>query len=239
MLPSPERPAAAPSMVPAASPEPSGTPDSGRRTRLAVAAVLTAIALVAASLVIGRLSAPGDPDPGGNSVEAGFARDMQVHHEQAVEMALLVRDATDDPDVRLLAYDIATSQSQQAGQMFGWLAAWGLSQASSEPTMTWMTRPTLAGDSHEHSDAAAHEPGGPMPGLATREQMQELDAATGVDAERLFLQLMIAHHRGGVEMAQAVVERTRTKVVLDLANAIIAAQTTEIGLMTDMLAARQ
>jgi len=231
-------------MARAASPEAPATPelpvqdDSGRRTRLAIAAILTAVALVTASLVIGRLTAPGETDPGDTSVEAGFARDMQVHHQQAVEMAMMVRDATDDPDVRLLAYDIATSQSQQAGQMFGWLAEWGLSQASTQPSMTWMSRPTLEGG-HEHDGEAAHAPGAAMPGLATREQIVELGEATGVEAERLFLELMIAHHQGGVEMAEAVVERTRTKVVLDLATSIIAAQTSEIGLMTDMLEARQ
>jgi uncharacterized protein (DUF305 family) len=219
-----------------ASPEPPVQDDSGRRTRLAIAAILTAVALVTASLVIGRLSAPGDTDPGDTSVEAGFARDMQVHHQQAVEMAMMIRDATDDPDVRLLAYDIATSQSQQAGQMFGWLAEWGLPQASTQPSMTWMSRPTLEGG---HGHESAHEPGAPMPGLATREQIVELGEATGVEAERLFLELMIAHHQGGVEMAEAVIERTRTTVVLDLATSIIAAQTSEIGLMTDMLEARQ
>lgn len=229
-------------MVPAESPEPlsSAAPasDPGRRARLAIAAVLTAFALVAASLAIGRLSAPTDTAPADTSVEAGFARDMQVHHNQAVEMAMIVRDRTDDPAVRLLAYDIATSQSQQSGQMFGWLAEWGLPQAATEPSMTWMSRPTLGGASHDHTAGPAHTPGGPMPGLATREQIVELSAANGIEAERLFLQLMIAHHQGGVEMAQAVIARSTNRVVLDLAGSIVTAQTSEIELMTQMLAAR-
>ncbi|MGV9241012.1 DUF305 domain-containing protein, partial [Streptomyces nigra] len=49
----------------------------------------------------------GDPVPGADSADAGFARDMSVHHQQAVEMAYVVRDRTDDEDVRRLAYDIA------------------------------------------------------------------------------------------------------------------------------------
>jgi uncharacterized protein (DUF305 family) len=218
-----------------ASPEPV---DQGRRSRLAIAAVLTAIALVAASLVIGRLSAPVESDPMNSSAEAGFARDMQVHHEQAVEMAMTVRDQTDDPEVRLLAYDIATSQAQQSGQMFGWLAEWGLSQAATEPSMTWMSRPPLGATGHDHAADAAHTPGSSMPGLATREQLGQLSVAEGVDAERLFLTLMIAHHRGGVEMAEAVVERSRNRVVLDLAKSIVKAQSSEIELMTRMLADR-
>jgi uncharacterized protein (DUF305 family) len=234
-------------MAQARSPEPGpggdrpadGIAEPGRRARLAIAAVLTAILLVAASLVIGRLSAPGDDRPLDHSVEAGFARDMQVHHQQAVDMAMTIRDLTDDPDVRLLAYDIATSQAQQAGQMFGWLADWGLSQAASEPSMTWMTRPTLGGGSeHEGMTESAHVPGSTMPGLATPEQLDELRAASGVEAERIFLTLMIAHHRGGVEMAEAALARTDRPVVVALATGIVQAQTSEIALMEGMLAAR-
>ncbi|CAN5266814.1 DUF305 domain-containing protein [soil metagenome] len=212
--------------------------DPGRRARLAVAAVLTALLLVAASLVIGRLSAPGDSSPLDRSVEAGFARDMQVHHNQAVELALIVRDLTDDPDVRTLAYDIATSQAQQSGQMYGWLADWGLSQAPSEPSMTWMTRPALDGGSGHDMATSPTTPGTTMPGLATAEQIASRKAATGVEAERIFLTLMIAHHQGGVEMAQAVLDRSRNRVVVDLATSIVNAQTSEITVMKQMLAAR-
>ena len=215
------------------------TADSGRRARLAVAAVITALLLVAASLVIGRLSAPVDDSPIDTSVEAGFARDMQVHHLQAVDMSFTVRDLTDDSAVRLLAYDIATSQSQQAGQMFGWLATWGLSQAASEPSMTWMTRPTLdGGGGHDMGGGETMTPGGTMPGLATAEQLASLKAATGVEAERIFLTLMIAHHKGGVEMAEALLERSTDRVETDFARGIVKAQTSEIDLMENMLAER-
>ena len=232
-------------MVPAASPEPveTGAPtgDRGRTARLAIAAALTAVALVAASLAIGRLSAPGETRPTDTSVEAGFARDMQEHHLQAVELAMMVRDRTDDPDVRLLAYDIATSQSQQSGQMFGWLAEWELSQAPSEPSMTWMLRPTLTGETHGHGEGQptdAHVPGSPMPGIATADQIAALAAADGIEAERQFLTLMIAHHIGGVEMAEAVLARSTDRVVVDLATSIVTAQQSEIDLMESMLAER-
>ncbi|MDJ0334323.1 DUF305 domain-containing protein [Salinibacterium sp. G-O1] len=226
-------------MAPDSSPKPAVTADPGRSRRLAIAAVLTAIALVAVSLVIGRLSAPGDSDPVDSSAEAGFARDMQVHHNQAVEMAMIVRDVTADPDIRLLAYDIATSQAQQSGQMFGWLAQWGLPQAATDPSMTWMSLPPLGETSHDHAAETAHAPGSQMPGLATREQITELSASDSVAAERLFLELMIAHHAGGVEMAEAVVERSENRVVLDLAGSIVKAQSSEIELMTRMLADRE
>ncbi len=161
--------------------------------------------------------------------DAGFARDMQTHHAQAVEMAFLVRDRSKDDEVRTVAYDIITSQQQQAGQMYGWLVQWGLPQTGSRPPMAWV------GGEH----AAAHTgPDGSMPGMATPAQLAELKAATGVEAERIFLRLMIAHHTGGVAMAQAAVAQARTPEVRTLAGAIAAAQTSEIALLQQMLDAR-
>lgn len=77
-----------------------------------------------------------------------------------------------------------------------------------------------------------------MPGMATFEQLEELGTLTGVAAERMFLELMIAHHQGGVEMAEAVLDRTDTRVVVDLATGIVKAQQSEIELMERMLATR-
>lgn len=94
------------------------------------------ICLRATSFSFGFLRALGDLDPLDTSTEADFARDMQVHHNQGVELAFLDRDRTDDSEVRLLAFDIATTQGQQSGQLYGWLAERGLAQASSEPSMT-------------------------------------------------------------------------------------------------------
>ncbi|MBT2499436.1 DUF305 domain-containing protein [Agromyces sp. ISL-38] len=198
---------------------------------VAASVALAVVAIVAFS--IGRLSTLADPTPVDSSAEAGFARDMQVHHLQGVELAMIVRDATDDPEVRLLAYDIATTQSQQAGQMYGWLSTWGLSQAGGASSMTWMSRPA-EGQEHD-SHAATHPAGAPMPGLATPAQIEELRASTGVDAERRFLELMIVHHQGAVEMAEAVLARSSRDVVVNLATSIVASQTSEIELMEAML----
>jgi uncharacterized protein (DUF305 family) len=209
--------------------------ERGRR----VAAIAVAIVLVGvAAFAAGRLSTGFVSTPSTTSAAAGFARDMQVHHDQGVELALIIRDSTDDPDVRLLAYDIATTQSNQSGQMLGWLNDWHLPQAAPEPAMTWMTRPTLQGSGHDHGTEGAHAPGEPMPGLATQEQLTELRSLEGVEAERLFLQLMIAHHEGAVEMAEAVLDRTNVDVVRDLAATIIASQQNEIAFMKQLLSAR-
>ena len=88
---------------------------------------VAAVSALIAVLVV-RPSTPGD-----DSAEAGFARDMQQHHAQAVDMAMTVRDLTDDPATRTLAYDITTTQRQQIGQMYGWLVSWGDSQARTGP----------------------------------------------------------------------------------------------------------
>jgi uncharacterized protein (DUF305 family) len=209
-----------------------------RRIALVVTVAVVAVMVAAVGFSVGRLSTLDNPAPTATSAEAGFARDMQVHHLQGVELAMIIRDRTDDADVRLLGYDIATTQAQQAGQLYGWLTEWNLSQAGPEPSMTWMTRPGRSGSTHGHTDAA-HTPGEPMPGLATDEQIAELTALTGVEAERTFLTLMIAHHQGAVVMAEAVTDRANNTSVLGFANSVIISQEAEITLMEDMLQARE
>ncbi|MBX9246091.1 DUF305 domain-containing protein [Actinotalea ferrariae] len=203
-------------------------------------AVLVAVAVVALAagaaiglLVGGSVLRPAVPVEG--SVDVGFARDMARHHEQAVEMSVLVRDRSDDADVRLLALDIETTQQHQAGQMFGWLAGWGLPATSSAPPMAW------AGDAHGHGGGGHVEgdehPAG-MPGLATTEQMERLAAADGEEADRIYLALMIPHHVGGVEMAEAAVDAAGQPHVRRLAEAIIASQEAELTLLEQMLEER-
>jgi uncharacterized protein (DUF305 family) len=215
--------------------------DTRRRSPVAlILLALVAIVVVGAvAFSVGRLSTLQNPTPTTESAEAGFARDMQTHHNQGVELSFIVRDLTDDEAVRLLAYDIATTQGAQSGMMRGWLAAWGLPQGSAEPSMTWMARPTLEGEGHDHgSGASAHEPGEPMPGLATPEQIAELKTLTGVPAERMFLQLMIAHHQGAIEMAEAALDRSTNTTVRTFATGVVKAQQSEIDLMESMLAER-
>jgi len=206
------------------------------RVALILTAILTAVVVGIAAFSIGRLSTLADAPPSGTSAEAGFARDMQVHHNQGALLAMIVRDRTDDPELRLLAYDIATTQAQQSGQLFGWLTQWGLPQAGREPSMTWMTRPGRSGEEHGHSAT----PGAAlaMPGLATGAQISELSAASGVEAERIFLTLMIAHHEGAVEMAEGLLDRSDNETVRAFAQAVVTSQSSEIELMTGMLAAR-
>jgi uncharacterized protein (DUF305 family) len=161
-------------------------------------------------------------DPGNDSAEAGFMRDMFVHHSQAVEMSMIIRDRTEDPELFALATDMALTQSTQMGAMQGYLESWGLPFAGDEAPMTWMGHPTE----------------GLMPGMATDEQIQQLRDLPVDEAEVLFLQLMIRHHQGGVEMAEALLERSDESGVELMADRVIVLQDSEIGTMNQMLEAR-
>ncbi|MFE1908226.1 DUF305 domain-containing protein [Streptomyces gardneri] len=169
--------------------------------------------------------------PATDSADAGFARDMAVHHQQAVEMSFIVRDRTKDESVRRLAYDIANTQANQRGMMLGWLDMWGLPKLRSgvEP-MAWMGMGG-SGDSGP-SDGAL------MPGMATNAQLDALRKASGKEAEVLYLKLMTEHHKGGVHMAEGCVSRCVPGVERDLAQGMVEAQQSEILLMADMLRKR-
>ncbi|HTM04016.1 MAG TPA: DUF305 domain-containing protein [Vicinamibacterales bacterium] len=199
--------------------------------RLLLAAVAGAIlALLIASFSGSVLGGAGFGTPADDSAEAGFARDMATHHAQAVEMGFVVRDRSTDPELRALAYDIISTQSTQRGIFMGWLQEWGLPQGSTQPRMAWM------GMGHAGMTPAPGEP--LMHGMASAEELRQLEMATGVDAEIRFLQLMIRHHEGGVIMARAVVARSKRPEVVQMAKAIDSGQTVEIALMKEMLARR-
>ncbi len=166
--------------------------------------------------------------PAESSADVGFARDMQTHHGQAVQMAMIIRDKTTDPTLRALADDITTSQQHQAGQMYAWLVQWDLPQTGADPPMTWMSQGS-------HDSTAGHTTTGPqsppppgMRGMVMTEQIATLQQATGPAAEQLFLQLMIAHHQGGVTVAKAALQQASRPEVHTLAAAIDTAQSAEI-----------
>jgi uncharacterized protein (DUF305 family) len=204
-----------------------GSASRGRRVTVVLAVLILAVAAVVMGLSWLR---PGGPAADGP--EAGFARDMSSHHAQAVRMSFIVRDRTRDERVRLLAYDIINTQSAQIGMMTAWLDEWKLPKTDPSGRMRWMR-----GGGHEGHGTSA--PGGAtMPGMATEEQLDRLEKASGRSAEVLYLQLMIAHHRGGVAMAEAVLDRTDHDRVRRLAQTMVNAQTSEITLMNGMLRER-
>ncbi len=200
-----------------------------------ITVTVAAIAALILGLVLGALLLGGEATPEDTSAEAGFARDMSVHHEQAVELAFIVRDRTDDPEIRAMAYDIINTQRAQIGMFSGWLQQWDLPQTSTARPMAWVDQEhgAMAG-----MDGMQIESYDDMPGMASDEQVDELRAAKGVEAERLFLELMIEHHKGGVEMAKAVLPLTDRDEVTYIADTIVKSQEAEIATMEQMLSDR-
>jgi uncharacterized protein (DUF305 family) len=206
---------------------------SWQKRLLLILAGIAVLGLVGLVFTAGRVSA-GEEHPDSSSADAGFARDMQVHHSQAVEMSMLIRDRTDDEALRSVAYDIALTQQHQVGQMYAWLEEWNLPQTSAAPVMAWMD---AGAGSHHSEGSGTHglEPGALMPGMATPEQMAQLESSTGVEAERLYLNLMITHHTAGAEMAEAGAELAATPKVRSLATKMAAAQHSEIRALQSLL----
>ncbi|MBT2459777.1 DUF305 domain-containing protein [Streptomyces sp. ISL-86] len=221
---------------------------SPNRTYWAAGTAVLLALLFAVGATVAAASGSGDDGgsgtssraPGLYSADAGFARDMAVHHQQAVEMSFIVRDRTQDEAVRTLAYDIANTQANQRGMLMGWLDLWGLPKVvADEPPMSWMET-TGHGEHGGHGDhgMAAPKPGALMPGMATKEEIAQLGSAGGRDAEVLYLQLMTDHHKGGVAMAQGCAKQCGTPAERALAQGMVEAQQSELTLMADMLKRR-
>ena len=196
--------------------------DVERSSRGTVAIV--AVFAVAVAALLGFLvgSSLRDSDPADDSAEAGFARDMATHHAQAVEMAEIVRDRTTDPTIRLLATDIALTQQSQIGRFQGWLDVWGLPPTGADDPMTWMGHPTS----------------GPMPGIASADDVASLETLAPREMDVRFLQLMIPHHQAGVLMADAILDMTDRPQVRSLARGISGSQAAEIEYLRQLLTER-
>ncbi|MEV0782598.1 DUF305 domain-containing protein [Streptomyces sp. NPDC050423] len=206
--------------------------------------------------------------PAADSADAGFAQDMAVHHQQAVEMSFIVRDRTRDEDVRRLAYDIANTQANQRGMLLGWLDLWELPKvAAGQEPMAWMAGgagaspdagagagPSAGGhDGHGMGDMDGMEgmegmsghgsgyqahDGSLMPGMATRTELGRLRKVSGKQAEILYLQLMTDHHKGGIDMARGCAGLCTVKAEKRLAQGMVEAQQSELDAMAGMLAER-
>ncbi|MFI9585638.1 DUF305 domain-containing protein [Streptomyces sp. NPDC052236] len=215
----------------------------------AVTAVVLAVLFAGAATVASAVGDGGGGDgtsdtPTASSADAGFARDMSVHHQQAVEMSFIVRDRTEDEEIRRLAYDVANTQANQRGMMLGWLDLWGLPKlsAGSEP-MAWMSG-SGGGEHAGHGGAdqvgqpAPAEDGVLMPGMASRADLARLGKAGGKQAEIEYLQLMITHHNGGITMAEGCAKLCTVDTERKLAQGMVDAQRSEVDLMVDLLRKR-
>ena len=159
----------------------------------------------------GSSSAPADTVDA-NDADIMFASMMKEHHAQAIEMsdALLSKDGVDERVVAL-AEEIKAAQEPEIQTMDQWLEDWGADM-----------------DSMEGMDHGS--------GMMSEEDMQALEDATGPDAGRLFLEQMIQHHEGAVDMAQEEVDNGQNSDAITLAETIIDTQTDEIATMKEILA---
>lgn len=200
--------------------------------------LLALLAIVALGFAFGRFStfgAQGAGTPGTDSPEAGFARDMQVHHSQAVQMAMEIYRKTGDEELRVLSYDIATGQSGQRGEMYDWLVQWGLPQAGG-PMMQW-TQTSTGSQDHDGMASGASmtgEEARTAMGMASAAEITALQDATGKEADCLFLSLLIRHHEGAIPMADALIDLGSNARAVAVAESIKTGQTAEITAMKSM-----
>ena len=151
-----------------------------------------------------------------NSVDVGYLQDMRVHHEQAVTMAMLYIESAEgaDPVLREIAREIIIDQSIDNGRMIELLRIFGKPEANeTDIGMDWMGMPSQLEE---------------MPGMATDAQLRDLASATGTDADNLFIDLMVAHHKGGVHMAEYAMTEGINDEVVKMATATVTAQQSEI-----------
>ena len=194
-----------------------------RTIALAASALTTALVLAGCAATTSTSTMPsGMPGmdhgtsssaPQFNDPDIAFVTQMIPHHQQAVEMADIVLGKTGvDPRVVDLATQITAAQGPEIATMTGWLKAWG--QPSPQPM-----------------DGMA------MNGMMSQADMDALTSASGPDSSKLFLQQMIQHHQGAIDMAKEESATGKNADALALARTISDAQTTEVATMKGILAA--
>ncbi len=177
--------------------------------------------------------APGEParqlsaeeaieiaDTSYSPADARFMQDMVPHHHQALEMAALVADRTNRPELIDVAGRINASQGDEIEFMQNWLRERGES----------VPDPTAHEAMHTHHT---------MAGMATPEQMAELAAVKDTAFDRLFLELMIPHHEGAVKMVEELLEQPGSAydpVLFEFTSEITNGQSAEIERMNALLA---
>jgi len=167
------------------------------------------------------------PPVAGSATEIAFAQGMIPHHQQAIEMADLALDPRADasPEVTALAEQIKGAQDPEIEQMSQWLQQWGAPSAMPGASQG------MAGMDH-----GGHDMGGmTMSGMMTAEQMQQLQQATGTTFDTMWMQMMIEHHEGAIDMAEQVKAGSANPEVTALADAIITGQRSEIATMRGYL----
>lgn len=169
-------------------------------------------------------------------IDIRFSQFMSLHHQQAIAMAQLLQDGK-PTGLAVLARSIASAQLVELGEMQGWLWLWDQPLLPRSDDMTWMllgSNPYDADLMQYLVDCGRSATG--MPGLATPEQMNQLRQLEGRPRDEFFLQLMLAHHEGGLPMARFAAREASLPAVRALAGRIVLNQSKEINQMQSMLA---
>ena len=148
-----------------------------------------------------------------------FLQGMISHHAQAMEMSVLVESRSNREVLELLAQRIRLSQEDEISMMQGWLQDRDLGV------------PTL--DAHHADDYEL------MPGMLTDEEMMELEVAEGADFDTLFLEFMIEHHLGAIEMVENLLDQqgaAQDPILYEFTSDVTSDQGSEIERMDAMLA---
>ncbi len=149
-----------------------------------------------------------------NSLDAWFVRMMIEHHQQAVEMAALAPSRARSPQVRAIAERIRAAQGPEIAVLRAWLKARRLGESGDE------------GAEHDH---------GTMRGMASPQALRALTSATGAAFDRMFVDLMSAHHQGAIDMSSDVLKVGADERIQELATNIAAEQQAEIARMQELL----
>ena len=165
-----------------------------------------------------------------NDADVTFASDMITHHAQALSMVDLTLERDLDPEVQALAEDIRDAQGPEIETVADWLTTWG------EDVPDTMRDHANAGhDMGDMSDTMDDMGHGDMPGMMTSDDMDALENAPDGQFQDMWLEMMIEHHEGAIEMAETEQEDGQFKDAVDLAGQIIDAQQAEIDTMNGLL----
>lgn len=173
-----------------------------------------------------------------SAVDIGFAQFMSLHHEQAISMSHMLLRGPEPTPLKTVALTIALSQMRELGRMEGWLQAWGQGLKPDSTGMGWMLLGKTPPDEKlkRYLIDCESSPTG-MPGLATLAELEALRQLKGKERDRKFLQLMIAHHEGGIPMAEFASVNAEVGAVRSLARLIVMEQSEEIMRLYSALAA--
>ena len=164
-----------------------------------------------------------------NEADVEFATDMIQHHAQALSMVDLTVDRTLDPEVQQLAEDIREAQGPEIETMSDWLQEWD------EEVPATMRDHSNAGHDMEGMSDSMDGLDSDMPGMMSGDDFDELENATDSEFQTMWLEMMIEHHEGAVEMAQDLQDDGQYKAAVDLAGDVVDTQTVEIDKMNALL----